>query len=558
MFFTVFSISIRIFTLFLNFCDSEKFIIPIIIILSSIFTAYKIFKNKLKKKSDFLKNFWKLFIFWLLWNLLATLTICWHLYFKNPTYYEYFLWTKKAEFTTPIYENFMDFVQIVDTQKYHSYYIKTQNWNTYSFKSENDYNIWDIIYLDASKKDLDFSKIFTSTWNTLFSSEFRNYDFNYDKWLFMKWADWTIYEKNNIKQNSKSTKKQTMWWKTAHFKPLSWIDKIRANIQNKVQQIYWNNKYAWLLLWLLIWDKSMIPIENYETFTESWLVHIIAVSWWNMAMVVVLLWFLLFRLPFYIRNIFLILWIFWYALLCGSDSSVFRAAVMWSLTLIALFRGREISIRRSMWYAFFAILLFNPLSLWFDIWFLLSFWAIIWIVLFQKATEQKEPTSKENKNKKFDFLHCKFRKEYLAPTIWASLWTAPILLFFMNWINLVWIILNVFIVPLVPIVTIYGFASTILSLITKRTFRIIPEKLLMDLIYRLSNIWSDYAIFIQSNELRKKYIICAIFAILWIYTYYKIYNQKKQKNKKQKTESIQEDIQIETNEIFDDIIKDLE
>ncbi|MDR3169001.1 MAG: ComEC/Rec2 family competence protein, partial [Candidatus Peribacteria bacterium] len=39
-------------------------------------------------------------------------------------------------------------------------------------------------------------------------------------------------------------------------------------------------------------------------------------------------------------------------------------------------------------------------------------------------------------------------KEYLTPTIGASLGTAPILMFFMNGVNVVGILLNVVIVPL--------------------------------------------------------------------------------------------------------------
>lgn len=88
---------------------------------------------------------------------------------------------------------------------------------------------------------------------------------------------------------------------------------------------------------LLIGDKSLIPTESYETFVESGLVHIIAVSGGNIAMVVILLSFLLKWIPLYIRNGLIILMIIAYATICGADSSVIRAAIMGSLTLIALF-----------------------------------------------------------------------------------------------------------------------------------------------------------------------------------------------------------------------------
>lgn len=547
MFFLAFAGSIRIFTLFLNLANSEIFLIPAIV-LSAILVSFWAKWNEAKnlrsntqdssaKTSEWqtMKKRFKLFLknilWWIIANLLAILVISWHLYHKDPEYFQQFIWIKNIEYTTPERKIFNDFVHISDTQKYHRYYVETQDWKTYALNSEKDYHIWDIIFLSASQKDLDFSNIFSLSWNAIFTKEFWNYDFNYDKWLFMKWVDGSMYEKVSIKADcDKDCSKSTMEWKSPHFEPLGKIDKIRARMQNTVISIFWENKYSWLLLGLFIGDKSMIPSDNYNTFVDSWLVHIIAVSGGNIAMVLILLSFLLWFLPFYVRNGFLIVWIIFYALICGSDASVFRAAVMWSLTLIALFRGREISIRRSMMYAFMTILIFNPFSLWYDIGFILSFGAIIWIVLFQKFSqnlvERREEKKKWNKKEKSDFFDCKFWKEYLVPTIWASLWTAPILIFFMNWVNLVGILLNVIIVPLIPIVTIYGFISLILSLIIPRSVRIRPEKLLMDIIYGLSEFWAKYAIFLQSWDTWKKYVLVVLFIWLRVFAYWKIYNRK--------------------------------
>ena len=544
MFFLSFASSIRIFTLFLNLLNSEKFLIPFIILAWVIFAIWKKKKqnspttNEQPYNNKRLKCFCKNLLRWIIGNIFAIWIIFCHLYIKNPDYSKQFLWIKNIEYSAPERESFNDFVRITDTQKYHKYYIETTEWKKYLLTSESDYNIWDLIFLSASKKDLDLSSIFSLNWNAFFTKEFRNYEFNYDKRLFMKWVNGSMYEKNSIKAECEikdwieNCESITMQGKTPNFEPLWKIDKLRAKIQSKVVSIFWNNKYSWLLLWLFIWDKSMIPIDNYNTFVDSGLVHIIAVSGGNIAMVTILLSFLLSFLPFYIRNGFLILGIIFYAAICWSDASVFRAAVMWILTLIALFRWREISIRRSMMYAFLAILIFNPFSLGYDIWFILSFGAIIWIVLFQKLSqniwEAKQKNKKRkpwNKKDKSDFFNSKFWKEYLVPTIWASLWTAPILIFFMNWVNLVWIFLNIIIMPIIPIVTIYGFVSLILSLIVQRNIRIRPEKLLMDIIYWLSEIGAEYAIFLHSDVMWKKYILVWLFICLGAFVYLKIYGK---------------------------------
>jgi competence protein ComEC len=150
-----------------------------------------------------------------------------------------------------------------------------------------------------------------------------------------------------------------------------------------VETVYGQNQYAGLLLGLLIGDKSLIPAEAYDTFVASGLVHIIAVSGGNIAMVVILLSFLLKWIPLYVRNGLIIVIIILYAMICGGDSSVVRAAIMGCLTLIALFWGREISVWRAMKYALVGILIFNPFSLVYDVGLVLSFSAIVGIVLFQ-------------------------------------------------------------------------------------------------------------------------------------------------------------------------------
>jgi hypothetical protein len=59
-------------------------------------------------------------------------------------------------------------------------------------------------------------------------------------------------------------------------------------------------------------------------------------------------------------------------------------------------------------------------------------------------------------------------------------------MFFMDGVNVVGILLNVIIVPLIPIITIYGFASLVLYAIVQRGGRVWIEVLLMKVVYGLS------------------------------------------------------------------------
>ena len=358
-------------------------------------------------------------------------------------------------------------------------------------------NIFDLKkQLEIFKTKPDFSSIF-------------NYEFDYPKREMMKWYYWTIYEQNSIILDESGTN-------------ISFIQKIRKNLQKMIISAYWETPQAGLVLWMLVWDRSQIPSDDYQTFIDSWLVHIIAVSGWNIVMIVVFLSAILFFIPFYPRNAIILITVILYSLVCWLDSSVFRAAIMWWLSLLALFRWREIDIRRAMWTAFVIMLIVNPYFLTYDVWFLLSFSAIIWIVYFsafidklnkKRAENQPKLTKKEKQTFKVklkNFIkNC--AKDYIVPTLWATLWVLPIMLFFMWWTNLFWIVANFFVSPIIAIVMIYGFISTILFNILPRNIFIIPEKWLINYIYRVSQTTAKFGLFLSANGNWIKYVLLILF-----------------------------------------------
>ncbi len=140
---------------------------------------------------------------------------------------------------------------------------------------------------------------------------------------------------------------------------------------------------------MVIGDKSQIPQSEYQGFIDSGLVHLVAVSGGNILMLVVFLHMLLFFLPFYMRLGVIILAIIGYGLLCGMDSSVFRAVIMGGMSMIALFRGREIDVRRLMSMSVVVMLMINPYFLAYDTGFLLSYSALIGIVYFTTVTSDE-------------------------------------------------------------------------------------------------------------------------------------------------------------------------
>jgi competence protein ComEC len=112
-------------------------------------------------------------------------------------------------------------------------------------------------------------------------------------------------------------------------------------------------------------------------------------------MIVVFLQCILFFIPFYIRLGLILLTIIGYSLICGLDSSVFRAVLMGGMSMVALFRGREVNIRRLLSISAIIMLSINPYFLAYDVGFLLSYSAIIGLIYFGAKEEKEE--KRENK-----------------------------------------------------------------------------------------------------------------------------------------------------------------
>ena len=510
----LFIVSLAIFTIILTI--TENLFLAIITLLLLIF--WIIIINKFTKKW---KIWQKILLVWLAFVLsISAIFIKIYRYDKKVSTIPNSTWLIAENMEWPQWSYFIWTWIISDIYSYQKYIFQDRWGREYFLKSEKSYKIWDEIWLnwyvtfgytwakdifnlrkqfEIFKKKPDFQSIF-------------HYEFNYPKREMMKWYYWTIYEQNSVKIDGS--------WNN-----ISFIQKIRKNLQEMIILTYWETPQAWLVLGMLVWDRSQIPSEDYDNFVDSWLVHIIAVSGWNIVMIVIFLSAILFFIPFYPRNAIVLVTVILYSLICGLDSSVFRAAIMGWLSLLALFRWREIDIRRAMWTAFIVMILVNPYFLTYDVWFLLSFSAIIWIVYFsafvdkwnkkfiEKRLEEKDKKQKLTFKENFQKFARGCMKDYIVPTLWATIWVLPIMLFFMWWTNLLWIVANFFVSPIIAIVMIYGFISIILFKILPRNNFILPEKRLINYIYRISKTTTKFGIYLHANGSWIVYLLLILFIV---------------------------------------------
>jgi ComEC/Rec2-related protein len=330
--------------------------------------------------------------------------------------------------------------------------------------------------------------------------------FNQQKRLKMKGYDALLYHNNSILLQTGNSQS---------------IKQIPYLLSKKLEQTYSKKQTAWLVLGMLIGDKSSISASDYQLFINSGLVHLVAVSGGNIVMLVAFLTAIFFFIPFYPRVILILICIVGYGILCGMDSSVLRAVVMGGLSLLAILLGRGVSLRRLLAYTYIGMLLYNPYFLVYDVGFLLSFSAVIGIVFLSTlwAIYDQDTQSKSTKKPRYHKRVSQLFSSYILPSLGATLGIFPVIIFFMGKINIGSIIGNMFVLPIVPLVMIGGFLNVFMPSYLQKYFTLAIDALIWR-IYRIAQRIDAYGPTLSSDAPRMKYSLLWLSTLLIIWTVY--------------------------------------
>lgn len=208
-----------------------------------------------------------------------------------------------------------------------------------------------------------------------------------------------------------------------------------------------------LAVGILLGVKRRMPQEFYNALVKTGTLHIIAASGFNVMVVGGALMALAVRVVGRAGGIGVgVVGIWLYVLLAGGSASVVRAGVMGSLTLMAYYWGRPSEARRLLWVTVGVMLLFNPLYI-VDIGFQLSITATAGL-LYMPFNKQSPMTNKQTigTNNPISKIINGLAIDYLYPTLAASVATAPILWWHFGRVSLISPLVNLLILPVVPLV----------------------------------------------------------------------------------------------------------
>lgn len=230
------------------------------------------------------------------------------------------------------------------------------------------------------------------------------------------------------------------------------LTQMRDSVEARISLLF-HEPDASLMKGLLTGSRQDMPDALREAFRTTGLTHIVAISGFNITIIMTAIGSLLFFLPFKWRLIPSIIGVALFTLFVGASASVVRAAIMGSLGLVAMQSGRMAHVRLSILWSAFAMLIISPLSLWYDAGFQLSFLAVIGLAELSKPLEpllRRLPTVLG-------------LRETLSATIAASMSAMPWAAFRFGTVSIISPLANVFVVPLVPLAMFFGFMATVVG-----------------------------------------------------------------------------------------------
>lgn len=188
-------------------------------------------------------------------------------------------------------------------------------------------------------------------------------------------------------------------------------------------------------------DKDLV-----QAYSNTGVVHLIAISGLHMALIYGLLYWVALRIPFLkkmttTRTISIVLCLWFFAFLTGAPPSVMRAALMFTFIAAGSLFNKTSFIFNSLAISAFMLLCFDPYILW-DVGFQLSYLAVLGIVILQKPVF-----------KLFYFNNriINYTWEIASVSISAQVFTIPICFYYFHQLPLLFIFANIIAIPLATI-----------------------------------------------------------------------------------------------------------
>jgi len=352
-----------------------------------------------------------------------------------------------------------------------------------------------------------------------------NKNSKFDKWKIIK-SKIKIYE---IKNFNWFSYKYYMLSKNIYFKSYlynyeyiwnieinkieKYIIKFRKKVLKSIYEIY-PKEEAIFLWWILIWARESLPNQLKQDFNNSGLTHFIAVSWFNITILIIFITYIIKYFPIWLKSLIITISIVFFTILVWDTAPVIRASIMWLIWYYILISWRKWNILSIVILTGIIMIIYSPLSLNYDVSLHLSFLAVLWIIYSQKFFENF-----------FSFLPNILEiKTAFTLTLSALVFTLPIMIFNFGQVSILAPFSNIAVTWTIPIAMIFGFLSIVVYFVYPIWWIIIWyitwiflkwDIMIVHFFWNLDWSLIKFNLWIYSNHIEILYFIILLFIIIW-------------------------------------------
>ena len=337
-------------------------------------------------------------------------------------------------------------------------------------------------------------------------------NFEYEKYMISNWTYIKLMPYNYLK----------IWENNQNFISKN-ISDFRESILSNIKKIY-TKEEAIFLGWILVWAREDMPEYLKNNFNNSWLTHIIAVSWFNITILIVFFWFITKLFPPAIRFVLISIAIILFTMLVWYNPPVIRAAIMWIIWYFIVISWRKWNSIAIILFTAMVMVTYSPLSINYDVSMHLSFLAVLWILY-----------TNDFFTKKFEFLPNFLEiKTALCLTLSALVFTFPIMAFNFWQMSLVAPLTNVLVSWTIPIIMLISFLWLIIYYIFPTVWIIISffSWILLKWDITIVNLFWEFRYSVINYDFweYRWFLEFIFFAFIWLLM---VYSQNKKKATRQ-------------------------
>ena len=231
---------------------------------------------------------------------------------------------------------------------------------------------------------------------------------------------------------------------------------------------------------LLIGQRSEIPQYVSTTLQVVGLSHVIAVSGYNLTILADVSKKRFGKKSKFRGTVLGLSLVFLFVLFAGSSASIARAAFVSVLSIVATHYGRQVKPLLLILLAAATTAYLNPLNVWGDIGWYLSFLAFFGVLVIAPILQKRFFVKREPG----------LLASILLETSSAQIMTIPIMLFIFGQLSLVSLVSNILVVPLVPIAMLFSFIAGLAGMLVPTLAGIIawPAKIVLSFMLQISSL----------------------------------------------------------------------